>query len=280
MPEQVPVFSPFLLPKDDPDFRGSRRDGRGRRPVMFDILAPDRQTSILDLVESGLRMVLHVNPRSMRLSYAKQTQRIQVRSGFVEFHWGDAAEEITFDAATGGFMRMFAGLSNITAYGAGDQSRRETIAYDKYLDLLALFHNNGAIYDAFGNIAEQGYIKMTFDGGSHTGWFDGQFTVTEDANTPYMFNMSARFIIDREEMRFRSANLSNVANAATIIPAIPTATLVEQAGDVFAATARAAPATSILDPAIRVGKLQKSNIIGRGEATSNTVIPSIFEEGG
>lgn len=180
---------------------------RGRRPVVFDILAPDQQTSLLDMVDEDLRLVLYVNPRSMKLSYSKQIERVQTRAGFVEFHWGDAAEEITFEAASGGFMRLYTGLSSVTGSGGGAQGRRETLAYDKYLDLLSLFHNNGAIYDALGNIAVQGYIKITFDGGVHIGWFDGDFTVTEEANTPFMFNMSTRFIIDKEIMAFRTSNL-------------------------------------------------------------------------
>lgn len=185
---------------DDPDYGNLRR---GRRPVIFDVVKADGETSLLP---EGLKLVMHVNPRSMNLSYAKQTERTQTRGGFVEFHWGDAAEEITFDAATGGFMRLWSGLSNITG-GLGTQGRRETIAYEKYLDLLALFHNNGAIYDALGNIVVQGYIKMTFDGAVHIGWFDGQFAVTESAEKPYLFELSARFIIDREILRWRSANL-------------------------------------------------------------------------
>jgi hypothetical protein len=194
---------------------------RGRRPVIFDILAPDQRTSLLDLRDEGrgdLRLVLHVNPRSMQFNYAKQIERVQTRGGWVEFHWGDAAEEITFEAATGGFMRLGVGLSNVTGYGAGTQGRRETIAYDKYLDILALFHNNGAIFDAFGNIVVQGYIKMTFDGGSHIGWFDGEFTVNESANTPFMFDLSTRFIIDREIMSFRSANLFEFGAPAAVVP--------------------------------------------------------------
>lgn len=271
MPDQSAVFPPFLVPADDPSIGGLRR---GRRPVIFDILAPDRQTSLLDAVEEGLRMVLHVNPRSMQFTYAKQTTRTQTRGGFVEFHWGDAAEEITFTAATGGFMRMYAGLSNITGSGAGDQSRRETIAYDKYLDLLALFHNNGAIYDLFGNIAVQGYIKLTFDGGTHIGWFDGQFGVTEDANTPYMFSLSTRFIIDKEEMTFRSSSTLNPGNATSITRPIATATLVDQIPtEILQATATAElgdPATSILNPEIPVGNLETDptfiGLLGRDQA--------------
>lgn len=176
----------------------------GRRPVIFDILGPDQETSLLP---GDLKLVLHVNPRTMQLSYSKQTQRTQTRGGWVEFHWGDGAEEINFEAATGGFMRMYTGLSNITGSRGAVQGRRQTLAYSKYLDLLALFHNNGAVFDVHGNIVIQGYIKITFDGGIHIGWFDGEFTVVENANTPYMFNMTSRFIIDREIMQFRSPPL-------------------------------------------------------------------------
>lgn len=104
-------------------------------------------------------------------------------------------------------MRLFTGLSNITGSRGGAQGRRETIAYDKYLDLLALFHNNGAIYDVNGNVVVQGYVKVSFDGGVHIGWFDGDFTVNEDANVPFMFSLSTRFIIDREIMSFRSGSI-------------------------------------------------------------------------
>jgi len=196
------TFPPSLELGDDPNFGNLRR---GRRPVIFDVLGPNRVTSLLP---QGIKLVLNINPKSMSFSYAKQTNRTQTRGGFVELHWGDAAEEVTFSAATGGFMRLYSGLSNI-AGGAGDQGRRQTIAYDKYLDLLALFHNNGAIFDRLGNIVQQGYIKMSFDGGVHIGWFDGQFSVTEAAEKPYMFEMSARFIIDHEILSWRSSELGS-----------------------------------------------------------------------
>lgn len=175
------------------------RGGLGLRPVIFDILGPDQETSLLP---GWLKLVLHVNPRSMALSYAKQTERIQTKGGYVEQHWGDAAEGITFEHATGGFVRLFSGLSNITNPAFGG-TRRETIAYDSYLDILALFHNNGAIYDVDGNIALQGIIKVTFDEGVFFGWFNS-FTVSESAEKPYQFEISAGFDIHREVLSFKS----------------------------------------------------------------------------
>jgi hypothetical protein len=176
----------------------------GKRPVIFDILGPDYQTSILP---EDMRMVLHVNPRTMSFKYARQVERINTWGGWVEQHWGDAVNEIAFEGATGGFMRLFSGLSNTTnpSYGG---TRRETIAYDKYLDMLALFYSNGSVYDRFGTITLQGIVKITFDGGTYLGWFN-DMPITESAEKPYQFTFSANFTVHREEMRWRSTALAN-----------------------------------------------------------------------
>ena len=179
--------------------------GQGKRPVVFDILGPDWETSILP---QDLRLVLHVNPSTMELQYNKGIERIQTRGGWVEQHWGDTTQEITFEMATGGFMRLYSGLSNITDPGylgtaTNNGSRRETIAYDKYLDMLALFHNNGSIYDSRGALVLQGIIKITFDGGVYLGWFNS-FSVSEAAEKPYQFALSSGFTVHREEMIWRS----------------------------------------------------------------------------
>jgi hypothetical protein len=175
----------------------------GVRPVVFDILAPDLETSILP---NNYKLVLHVNPTSLTPNYAKEITRINTRGGTVEQHWGDGSITLDFEAATGGFMRLYSGLSNITggpgAYDAGG-TRRETLAYDRYLDLLALFHNNASVYDQSGKIVFQGVIHLMFDGGSYYGWF-GNFTVDEDPNKPYQFAISANFIVSHEIQRFRT----------------------------------------------------------------------------
>lgn len=194
----IPIFkSAFRSPEDE--FNASL----GIRPFVFDILGPDMETSILP---DNLRLVLHAPPQSVSINSAKQIERIQTRGGFVEQHWGEGTRTIDFNMVTGGFMRPFSGLSNITGGpGAFDTkgTRRETIAYDKYLDLLALFHNNGSVYDTTGKIVFQGIVRVIFDGGVYYGWFSS-FNVTEDASRPYLFSLTANFTISNEEQRFRS----------------------------------------------------------------------------
>ena len=195
-----PLFrSAFMSPDDE-------YLGKGIRPVVFDIVGTDLTTSLLP---DDLKMVLHVNPGSMKFSYTKIIERIQTKGGWVEQHWGDGTETIALSMATGGFMRIYTGLSNITGPGPVDDvwdvegGRRETIAYDKYLDMLALFHNNGAIYDLQGNIVFNGAIKISFDGGVHYGWFS-DFSVTEAATKPYQFDITANFVVRNEIWNLRT----------------------------------------------------------------------------
>ena len=193
--DKTPIFESAFVSEDD-EF-----NGLGVRPVVFDILGPDLSTSILP---EGLRMVLHVNPSSMNFTYGKQIERLQTKGGFVEQHWGEAAQSLSLKLATGGFKRLYSGMSNVTGGGLDvGGTRRETIAYDKYLDLLALFHNNGSIYDTSGQVALQGIIKVLFDGGVYLGWFSA-FNVEESADKAFQFALSAEFTIAHEILRLRS----------------------------------------------------------------------------
>ena len=194
----APIFTDaFQSPQDE------FNPALGIKPVVFDILAPDLTTSILP---DAYKLVLHVNPESMTPTYSKEITRIPTRGGYVEQHWGEGARSLDFQMVTGGFMRLYTGLSNITggtgAYDAGG-TRRETLAYDRYLDMLALFRNNGGVYDATGKLVFQGILSVSFDGGQYFGWFT-TFSVDESADKPYQFTFSANFTIDHEIQKFRS----------------------------------------------------------------------------
>lgn len=205
MPDSPLIRSAFSSPTD--------RAG-GKRPVVFDVIGPDRVHSILP--DPSLKLVLHVNPTSMRHSYTTNITRTQTHGGWVEEHWGTAPSTIAFEMATGGFVRLYAGLMATTGPTASNAmlprgsaaeniggTRRDTIAYDKYLDILSLYKHNGAIYDVHGNIALQGQILVTYDGGSWWGWFEN-FEVSEDAEKPYQFALTTNFIVDREKHAFKT----------------------------------------------------------------------------
>ncbi len=184
----------------------------GKRPVIFDVLGPDMETSLLP---SDLRLVMHYNPTSMSISYTKHIERIQTDGGYVEQHWNDSPTEISLEATTGAFMRMYTGLSTTTnpAYGG---TRRETIAYDKYLDMLALFHHNGSVYDSSSRIVLQGIIKMTFDQGVYLGWFSN-FSVSESAEKPNSLSFTFTLSVHKELWSMRTTYMSTDQASTTIV---------------------------------------------------------------
>jgi hypothetical protein len=140
----------------------------------------------------------------LSFTYSHPITSIQTRGGFVQQHWGDVPTKLSFQAVTGGFKRLYSGLSNITGGGIDlGGTRRETLAYDKHLDLLALFRSNGTFTDANGIPVYDGAIKLTFDGGEYIGWFE-TFEKQENAQKPFMFDQSFNFVVKQELQRFRS----------------------------------------------------------------------------
>lgn len=176
----------------------SRETTSSNKPVVFDILAPDGKTSLLSSgPDNDYRLMLHVNPSSLRVSHQKNIQRLTTRGGFVEQHFGEQPVSLSIEAATGGFVHVEYGyISNTASSSSKNVTRRQTLAYDKFLDMLSLFKNNGAIYDSSGLIVFQGIIRVTFDGHTWDGWFQS-FSVNESAEKPYMFNFNCEFTVDR-----------------------------------------------------------------------------------
>jgi hypothetical protein len=171
------------------------------KPVLFDILSPDKNTS---LIPDGMKMLLQVNPSQMKISHQKIIERITTRGGFVEQHFGERPVGLTFEGVTGGFVHRKYGYIANTVNSSNNfndsATRRDTLAYSKYLDLLAFYKNNGAIYNKDGLIIVQGIIRVEFDNHTWDGWFSS-FNVTEASEKPYMFTLSCEMTIDSSSIK-------------------------------------------------------------------------------
>lgn len=149
-------------------------------PMAFQVTSPFSDDTLL----LPHTLVMHVNPSSMDEKHSKKKEIIQTRGGFVEQHWGDNISEVSNSGSTGAFMNILTGLSSLL--------RQETIAWDRFRDLLELYRNNGSLYDPFGNIVLQGNIKLIYDRGIFIGTFR-DFNVEESADTPFSFNIDFSF---------------------------------------------------------------------------------------
>jgi hypothetical protein len=149
--------------------------------LAFQVTSPFDETKAL----MPHALLAHVNPSNFAETHTKRVERIQTRGGFVEQHWGDELSEISVDQSTGAFINMYTGLSSLL--------RQRTIAWDRYRDLYELFHNNGLVYDPFGNVVLQGWIMLMYDRGTYI----RSFSVEETENSPFTFKMSWTFKVEK-----------------------------------------------------------------------------------
>ena len=157
---------------------------RGPIPMAFQVTSPFDPT--VALLPHAL--VLHVNPATLSETHTKKIERIQTRGGFVEQHWQDDLSELSGDGSTGAFMNLYTGATSVL--------RQRTIAYDKFLDLYDLYHNNGSVYDPYGNIVLQGNIMLLYDRGTYIGYFK-TFEYEETEDSPFAFKMNWTFKVQK-----------------------------------------------------------------------------------
>jgi len=157
---------------------------RGPIPMVFQITSPfDPMVALLPHA-----LVLHVNPSSFSETHTKKIERIQTRGGFVEQHWQDELSEISADGSTGAFMNLYTGVTSVL--------RQRTIAWDRFRDLYDIFHNNGSVYDPYGNIVLQGNVMILFDRGTYIGYFR-TFSYEETEDSPFTFKVSWSFKVQQ-----------------------------------------------------------------------------------
>lgn len=134
-------------------------------------------------------LVLHVNPESFEESYTKLITRQITRGGYVEQHWGEELDIISCSGSTGMFVTIRDGVSAL--------NRKASIAYQKYIELVSLYQNNGLVYDQRGNPIFKGAINLHLDGNIFQGYFENM-TVSETAEKPFTFDVNFSFKVEHQ----------------------------------------------------------------------------------
>lgn len=103
---------------------------------------------------------LYINPVQLNIKHSKKLPEQMTRGGFVIFHWGDSLDEISASAITGSFARPDCKEADAAEKVGYDKytgsepdfglDRRDTWPYVRFMQLLALYRNNG-IYSQFVN---------------------------------------------------------------------------------------------------------------------------------
>jgi hypothetical protein len=162
---------------------------------------------------------LFVNPATMSNNMSKIVTRTQTMTAFVEEHWGEELDTITFQGSTATFVnggsdsyavRMydspaspivqyygFAGaetnsVRDDVAPGTTTSKRRESVSYQQFLRVIDLFRSNGCTFDQNGFVKSRYYVFLSFGTEAYRGLFES-IDVTEDASNPFRFIYTITF---------------------------------------------------------------------------------------
>lgn len=182
-------------------------------------------------------LVLMINPSSISVNLSKMVNRTQTMTGWVEDHWGEELDTITFQGSSAGFIwegplpyvrtpqggpqntdevqNVFNQYNNILdlgstePHGVGDNDgltvkrRRDTVAYNEFRQLMQLMNANGATFDLRGMVQDRLYIQLSYDYASYMGYFES-FDLTENAETPFRFIYTITFKSEKTNYSFLS----------------------------------------------------------------------------
>lgn len=200
-----PDFERVSVPGVESGYLHPAERRRGAIPMAFQVTSPFNRRRLL----LPHALVMHVNPESLQETHTKKIERFQTRGGWVEQHWGDDMIEISADGSTGAFLNLYTGVTSVL--------RQRTIAWDRYRDLVDLYHNNAALYDPSGNVVLQGHIMLMYDRGTYLGRFRS-FDVEESDDSPFRFSISWSFKIEHVILQVAVSTRNPLASASPVVP--------------------------------------------------------------
>ena len=214
--EDSSVYSGELPPQffNWQSFKSTRADGHY---VLVEMIDKDLNlrsiTRAGGFVVRGLR--LQMSPSTLTMNSVKLINRGQTLAGWVEEHWGDDLDQVTFSGKSLSFVAEVAGRRTLLV-----DSRADSAAYLEMQALIDIYKTNGLVlYDADppdgqerkfygyansskpqrviaahpmrGMVKERFYVRITFDFVTVIGYFES-FELVERAETPYAaeYNLS------------------------------------------------------------------------------------------
>jgi hypothetical protein len=216
--------------------------------VPFYIEVCDSQTGAISQLDLGNStvisgVVLMINPSTMNSNMSKIINRTQTMTSWVEEHWGEELDTVSFQGSTASFIwggRMLPDVTktkqvtssgteieeatleddidtirtkfNVSSdimniqIGLNTEYRRQSVSYREFKKIIEIVNTNACNFDDFGFVKERKSVQITYDYSQYRGYFES-FDVTEDANSPYKFTYVATFKAEKTIFKFNSRNI-------------------------------------------------------------------------
>ena len=165
---------------------GTSRDNRGKgdgklgEPALADLYAALDIAWQLSATLNTPPLVLLINPSAMTTTFAKIQQfQERTRFGYVFHTWGEEQPRLSITAQCGGFVSQ----------GRGYQfsSKRDSAAWQNWMNMFHLYRNNGYIHDTVGKSFAHhhvGALSIHYDGWVYYGNMESfNYTYDEGSST-------------------------------------------------------------------------------------------------
>ena len=201
---------------------------KGYDKVPFHIQTVDKNGNAKVFTSQGQTFVgikLLINPATMNANLAKIVGRSQTMTGWVEEHWGEELDTVTFSGSTAAFIwggprsdlasgplsdspqeirdtfndyLKIPNLAPADPVGPGDHSgltvkrRRDTLSYDEFRRIMKLMNVQACEFDVRGFVKNRFYVEMSYDYVSYQGYFES-IDITEASDSPFRFTYMITF---------------------------------------------------------------------------------------
>ncbi len=150
-------------------------------------------------------LTLLVNPNSMSVSYSSvQSFSDRSRKGFIFKRWGEEQVNISFSGSTGGFMAgsnvyNFSKTETDTPTGMQFASKRNSAAFQNFMNLYQVYRNNGYVRDTVNKSEAHlmvGAVAIDYDQMTYVGHIVS-FDYSYKAETPHRLEWNMEFKVSR-----------------------------------------------------------------------------------
>lgn len=172
---------------------------------------------------------LMINPQSLTSNYSKIINRTPTMTSFIEEHWGEELDTISFQGYTAAFVtggndiyslslnessptkkfltnpgpraELFntLGISGGVGMGVQDNEigltvskRKNSVSYSQFKRLIEIIRINGCLFDTLGRVSKRYYIMLSYGNTAYKGFFES-IDITETAISPYRMQFTVTF---------------------------------------------------------------------------------------
>lgn len=150
-------------------------------------------------------LMFYVNPNKFDVSYQHIiSDGDRGRQFHIIEHWGLQQPTISASGTIGAtYIDSTNGLGQKTG-GLTRSLRRESAAYQHFMNLFRIYKNNGYIFNIQNRISMLGSVNIYYDGTIYTGSFDS-FSISEAEDKPFDLEYSFEFTVRFEDRISRTS---------------------------------------------------------------------------